>query len=164
MSSITSEERPDASRRRRGEPLFLIDLAVPRDVDPRANSRDNVRVLNEVAPIAADYRIRCAGPPARPAFITGPNNDLCQGATETYQTPAVAGADTYRWEVVGQPFVRTTSTPQVSISGYPFSTGAHTLRVRAQNGCGNSAWRSVTIYVLPNTDPTCGGCSGRFCF
>ena len=129
-----------------------------------ANSRDNVRVLDDVAPIAADYRIRCAGPPARPAFITGPNNDLCQGATETYQTPAVAGADTYRWEVVGQPFVRTTSTPQVSISGYPFSTGPHTLRVRAQNGCGNSAWRSVTIYVLPNTDPTCGGCSGRFCF
>jgi glutamyl-tRNA reductase len=31
-----------ASRRRRGEPLFLIDLAVPRDIDPAANTLDNV--------------------------------------------------------------------------------------------------------------------------
>jgi glutamyl-tRNA reductase len=30
------------SRRRRGRPLFLIDIAVPRDVDPRINEIDNV--------------------------------------------------------------------------------------------------------------------------
>lgn len=129
-----------------------------------ANSRDNVRVLNEVAPITANYRTPCTAAPARPAYITGPNNDLCQGATETYQTPAVPDTDTYRWEVVGQPFVRTTTTNQVSISGHYFAPGAHTLRVRAQNGCGNSAWRSATIFVLSNSDPACGGCSGRFCF
>ena len=31
-----------AVRRRRGRPLFLIDIAVPRDIDPRANELDNV--------------------------------------------------------------------------------------------------------------------------
>jgi hypothetical protein len=106
----------------------------------------------------------CTAPPATPAYITGPNHDLCQGATEIYQTPHVPGADTYRWEIVGQPFAWTTTTNQVSISGYLLSPGAYTLRVRAQNDCGNSAWRSATIFVLSNTDPACGGCSGRFCF
>ena len=31
-----------ARRRRRGEPLFIIDIAVPRDVDPEVNDLDNV--------------------------------------------------------------------------------------------------------------------------
>ena len=33
-------------RRRRGKPLFIIDLAVPRDVDPRVNEIDNVYVYD----------------------------------------------------------------------------------------------------------------------
>lgn len=122
-----------------------------------ADDRDALRC-------AYDRYHACTGPPATPAYITGPNNDLCQGATETYQTPHVPGADTYRWEVVNGPFVRTTSTNQVSISGHYFTPGAYTLRVRAQNDCGNSAWRSATIFVLSNNDPACGGCSGRLCF
>ncbi|MEM8959949.1 MAG: matrixin family metalloprotease [Acidobacteriota bacterium] len=106
----------------------------------------------------------CTAAPARPAFISGPNNDLCQGATEIYFTDHIPGAETYRWEVVGHWFNRTTSNPEVSISGHYFTPGTYQLRVRAQNDCGNSAWHTVTIFVLSNTSPACGGCSGRFCF
>jgi len=36
----------DALHRRRGEPLFIIDIAVPRDVDPQVNRLDNVYVYD----------------------------------------------------------------------------------------------------------------------
>jgi len=39
---VTYDEALKASRARRGRPLFFIDIAVPRDVDPRVNTIDNV--------------------------------------------------------------------------------------------------------------------------
>lgn len=39
---LSREAVADALHRRRGEPLFLIDIAVPRDVDPEVNRIDNV--------------------------------------------------------------------------------------------------------------------------
>jgi len=36
------KEIADARRQRRGQPLFIIDIAVPRDVDPDVNTLDNV--------------------------------------------------------------------------------------------------------------------------
>ncbi len=105
----------------------------------------------------------CTAPPAEPSNISGPNHDLCQGKVETYTVPHVPGADTYRWEVVGEGVVRTTTNNEVSLSGHYFDPGAYTLQVRAQNACGNSTWYDATIFVLPNTDPSCGGCSGRIC-
>ncbi len=39
---ITAEMMHDVVRGRRRRPLFLIDIAVPRDVDPRAHDMDNV--------------------------------------------------------------------------------------------------------------------------
>jgi len=39
---LSRDQVAQASRKRRGEPLFLIDLAVPRDVDPSVNQLDNV--------------------------------------------------------------------------------------------------------------------------
>jgi len=39
---LSVEEIREALRRRRYEPMFLIDIAVPRDIDPRANELDNV--------------------------------------------------------------------------------------------------------------------------
>ena len=39
---LTKKDVARALRGRRGQPLFLIDIAVPRDVDPRANDLDNV--------------------------------------------------------------------------------------------------------------------------
>ena len=44
-------------RRRRNRPLLLIDIAVPRDIDPAVNSLDNVYLYNvdDLQSIAADY-------------------------------------------------------------------------------------------------------------
>ena len=44
-------------RRRRDRPLLLIDLAVPRDIDPAVNELDNVYLYNvdDLQSIAADY-------------------------------------------------------------------------------------------------------------
>ncbi len=39
---ITHDEAQQQSRARRGRPLFFIDIAVPRDVDPRVNEIPNV--------------------------------------------------------------------------------------------------------------------------
>lgn len=39
---LSRDDVAAAVRRRRGQPLFLIDIAVPRDIDPRANELDNV--------------------------------------------------------------------------------------------------------------------------
>ncbi|MGH9749892.1 MAG: glutamyl-tRNA reductase [Candidatus Polarisedimenticolia bacterium] len=39
---VTYEDAQRVSRARRGRPLFLVDIAVPRDVDPRVNTLDNV--------------------------------------------------------------------------------------------------------------------------
>ena len=44
-------------RRRRNRPLLLIDIAVPRDIDPAVNALDNVYLYNvdDLQSIAADY-------------------------------------------------------------------------------------------------------------
>jgi glutamyl-tRNA reductase len=46
-----------AARQRRGRPLLLVDIAVPRDIDPAVNTLDNVFLYNidDLQTIAADY-------------------------------------------------------------------------------------------------------------
>ncbi|MBS4022142.1 MAG: glutamyl-tRNA reductase [Dethiobacter sp.] len=39
---LKKEEIASAMRSRRGKPIFLIDIAVPRDIDPQVNSLENV--------------------------------------------------------------------------------------------------------------------------
>ena len=106
----------------------------------------------------------CTGPPAAPTYISGPNTDLCQGTTEVYWTGHIPGADSYRWEIVGTWFTSTTNTNQVSLNGNLFPPGHYQIRVRAQNDCGNSAWRNANLIIRSSSDPICGGCSGRLCF
>src|SRR5262249_10985013 len=43
---LTRGRVEDAMRRRRGRPLFIIDIAVPRDVDPEVGSLDQVFLYN----------------------------------------------------------------------------------------------------------------------
>jgi len=54
---ITRAQLEPLMRRRRDRPLLLIDLAVPRDIDPAVNELDNVYLYNvdDLASIAADY-------------------------------------------------------------------------------------------------------------
>lgn len=144
------------------------DVANPRPVMAGTGYSGSVRSLTnddrEALRCSYDEYHPCTGAPPRPQYITGPNHDLCQGEVEVYQTPHVPGAESYRWEIVGQSWTRTTNSNEVSISGWYFNPGTYTLRVRAQNPCGNSAWRQANIIVRSNSHPSCGGCSGRFCF
>ena len=41
-TGLTKKDVAGAMRGRRIGPLFLIDIAVPRDIDPRVNELDNV--------------------------------------------------------------------------------------------------------------------------
>lgn len=43
---LSAEEVRTAMRRRKQRPLFMIDIAVPRDLDPRINDLDNVYLYN----------------------------------------------------------------------------------------------------------------------
>ncbi len=43
---LTQEQVRNAMRRRKQRPLFLIDIAVPRDLDPKINDLDNVYLYN----------------------------------------------------------------------------------------------------------------------
>jgi len=43
---LTCEQVKSAMRRRKQRPLFLIDIAVPRDLDPKINDLDNVYLYN----------------------------------------------------------------------------------------------------------------------
>jgi glutamyl-tRNA reductase len=43
---ITRDQAAEALRARNNEPLFLIDLGVPRNIDPQANTLDNIYVYN----------------------------------------------------------------------------------------------------------------------
>lgn len=55
---VTGELMDDVCRARRHRPLFLIDLAVPRNVDPRVNDLDGVYVfdLDDLDRVAAQNR------------------------------------------------------------------------------------------------------------
>jgi glutamyl-tRNA reductase len=60
---VTLEQLEQARRQRRGKNLFLVDLAVPRDIDPRIADLDgtflyNVDDLSQVADAALDDRRR----------------------------------------------------------------------------------------------------------
>ena len=44
---IRPTELRQAMEQRRGRPLFLIDIAVPRDIDPAARDIDNVFLFDE---------------------------------------------------------------------------------------------------------------------
>ncbi|CAN5267323.1 glutamyl-tRNA reductase [soil metagenome] len=55
---ITAQHAREAMRHRRGQPLFIIDIAVPRDVDPAVESIDGVYLydIDALEAIASDGR------------------------------------------------------------------------------------------------------------
>ncbi len=95
----------------------------------------------------------CTGPPAMPNGISGPNYSHCSWSTENYTTNTVPDTDTYRWEVVGTSWAQTSTSPSTWLTA-SFGTGVFTFRVRAENECGASGWRSTVLVVhQPGTGP-----------
>jgi Matrixin/PKD-like domain len=107
----------------------------------------------------------CTAAPATPSFISGPSQDLCPTFTNAvFWTEHIPGAASYRWEIIGL-LVRSNTTNDLAFGagGQGLEPGWKTIRVRAENACGVSPWRTASFRVLPKTDPACGGCSGRVC-
>jgi glutamyl-tRNA reductase len=57
---IHPEQVLPALRRRRGRPLFIIDIAVPRDVDPRVHDIEGVYLydIDALESLAGETRLR----------------------------------------------------------------------------------------------------------
>jgi hypothetical protein len=83
--------------------------------------------------------------PAKPGTITG-TASACQGNVYTYSVAAVANATSYQWTVpAGSTIVSGTGTNSISLSFGNGFTASGNLSVRAVNGCGSSAARSLSI-------------------
>ncbi|MBK0402561.1 T9SS type A sorting domain-containing protein [Adhaeribacter sp. BT258] len=85
--------------------------------------------------------------PGAPGAITG-NTNVCQGSTNLYSVPAVAGATSYTWTL---PNGWTGSSTSNSIN-VTAGTASGTVSVVASNGCGNSSPASLAVNMnsIPN--------------
>jgi hypothetical protein len=97
--------------------------------------------------------------PLIPGAISGVSNNLCTSgiSNPTYTIPAVTGATCYTWTApAGTTIVSGQGTTSVtlSISG-SFTLGV--LQVVANNGCGSSAVRSLTLNSTPSTPTSITG-------
>jgi|GEM_PF-962606 len=113
------------------------------------NGQYNLNTIWRLAPAPTS-------PPAQPGTYTAAKPVVCQGeANVTYTVPAVSAATSYEWTYTGNGATfsggTSTSAPTNNVS---FSTSATngTLRVRAVNGAGSSAYRDTAITV--NTAPS----------
>lgn len=91
-------------------------------------------------------------PAATPSTISWTGN-LCIEQAKTYTCQSVS-ASSYTWEVVETGFSQNTAGNSIYLAGNNFSSpGYYTLRVRANNPCGASGWKSVTIQVISGCPP-----------
>lgn len=98
--------------------------------------------------------------PAQPTVVHGPSEVCRYTFAVTYAIDTVADADSYEWETPAGD-LRITNDPAILID---FGTTAGTLRVRARNGCGVSAWQSLVISlsetgVIGNAGPDQSSCT-----
>ncbi|MFN8154279.1 MAG: T9SS type A sorting domain-containing protein [Bacteroidia bacterium] len=112
--------------------------------------------------------------PATPSAIQGQAKGVCNSKIN-YNVSLNAAAVTYTWRttVAGAlinnlPSPVTTTDTIVSIE-WPLSATGGTLYVKANNACGSSAERSLTIATIPATptsisgkDTVCAGASGNY--
>ena len=91
---ITTDLVKGARRARKGRSLFLIDIAVPRDVDPAVNKLDNVYLydVDDLSKIVADSRQGRAAEAARAEEIAQQEaQSFLTWTLEQALTPAIVG-------------------------------------------------------------------------
>jgi hypothetical protein len=105
---------------------------------------------------------------ATPSVIVGPTTQACSGTVHTYSVTGIAGI-TYNWQVpAGATIVNGQGSNGVEVI-FPTGFLSGTVRVQAQNECGISAFRSLTVAgppVAPGviTGAANGACSGNYTY
>lgn len=96
------------------------------------------------------------GTPATPGTISGPN-PACPGS-RTYSISSVAGATNYNWSLSGG---GTISGTGLSASVNWTTPGTYTISVTAENSCGTSSARTLSVTVDPGPPSQPGAITGN---
>jgi N-acetylneuraminic acid mutarotase len=147
---------PGATINGSSSPLNTIDTAVT--VTYTASfTGDSVRVQSgNCRGVSAIRRLRINhNAPATPGTISGPINGLCLQNNKTYSINPVTNATSYTWRtnIVGASINGSSSpviTPLhfVNLNFASFVSGQ--IYVKANNGCGSGAERTLTVYARPD--------------
>ncbi|MEP7265069.1 MAG: T9SS type A sorting domain-containing protein [Bacteroidota bacterium] len=120
---------------------FAGDTLRVRGVNCKGNSSERKLRINHNAP-------------STPGAISGLNVGLCNQSNVSYSINAVTNATGYTWRsnIAGVKFngyasSYTTTSTSVSVSYTTFTTGQ--IYIKANNGCGSSAERSLTVNAKP---------------
>lgn len=103
------------------------------------------------------------GIPNTPASVTGTKTGVCPGMTKTYSCPAVSGALTYTWTApAGAAIISGQGTSSISVL-YQTGFTSGSLKVSADNNCGSSLLKSVTIRSIPAVPGSITGPVSNLC-
>lgn len=100
--------------------------------------------------------------PGKPSVITGPAKGVC-GGTYTYYVKLNTAAVTYTWRttvagaLINNQASPVTTTDTIVTLSWPVSATGGSLFVKANNACGSSAERSLTITMIPATPTSISG-------
>jgi hypothetical protein len=93
---------------------------------------------------------------AQPGSISGASTNLCGGGTFTYSIAAVTGATSYSWTVPAGCSITANNGTSVTVNiSTSFTSGS--ISVVANNGCGASIARTLSLSRLPSTPASVSG-------
>ena len=105
---------------------------------------------NNACTSSAISSLAISGPPAQPGTISG-NTSVCKSNTSvTYTIASVTGATSYSWTISGGATFVSPTNPTTKTAKVKFTTATSTtavLTVKANNACGSSVTRTLTINV-----------------
>jgi hypothetical protein len=87
--------------------------------------------------------------PSTPTAITGNANGVCGMSFVTYTIPAVTNADSYIWTVPAGAVINGAATGTGILVSYAANFTSGSITVRAVNGCGTGAARTLTVTGAP---------------
>ncbi|MCR6722291.1 MAG: hypothetical protein NVV59_18820 [Chitinophagaceae bacterium] len=134
-------------------------LTIPQNQVPEGTHNLYVRVIgsnprfSHTQFVTKNFQVNNCNIPAQPAVVA--NSSSCSGSTATYTIPAVAGADSYQWEVPqGVQITSGQGTNSITVQLPTVATSTnYTISVAAINACGAGLPRSINVTVNPNPVP-----------
>jgi hypothetical protein len=94
--------------------------------------------------------------PSTPGTMSGIFSGLCSLSNMSYSVPAVAGM-TYTWAVPSGAIIASGQTTHSITVNWPAASFTGSITVKANNACGSSALRSMTVRGVPATPSVING-------